>query len=683
MFLAAVVAGLLVGGVVAGVRAVSRDSSDTAGNGAQGTGTATAPAGTARATAEQFAAAWSRDDTDALYLLLDPAVQQRYPLTDFTSAYQGFEDETTLTSLAASVASVDGGSARLAVHATTAYFGDLEYTISLNLVQVAGRWLVAWEPAALHPELTAGVRFRSTIQRPTRGAILDRNGEPLAVTRDVRLLGLNRAAISDRGAVTAALVGFGFTREQVDSAFANRGGPSQRIAVGPVPDDRVEAAAALAHDYAGVLLYFEAQRVHPLGAAAAHVVGYTRELTAEELAQRKGQGLRVGDRVGAVGLEATQEKVLAGQAGAELDLVDEQGAVRRVLQQRDFVQGQDVKTTLDASVLRATAARLAGRAGAAVVVDPRSNAILALNSSPSYDPDAFERNDAAALAAITAASGSPQANRATAGLYSAGSTFKLITGAAGLAYGGYTPTDRIECSAVWTGVDPPRRNWEGAQGPLTIAQGLMRSCNPVFYEIALKLYNTQPPGLLAKMARAFGLGAPTGVVGLAEEDGLVPDAQWKKEKKGELWFPGDEVNLGIGQGDLLLTPLQLANAYSTFLAGDLRAPVILAGQQATSRGRLPLTAEQSAALKLGLRLVTGPNGTASAAFANAGYTDFGGKSGTAEDVGAQQHVLFVAFSPAADPHAVAAVVLDEGQSGSIEAGPIARDIVLAALKASP
>jgi penicillin-binding protein 2 len=345
----------------------------------------------------------------------------------------------------------------------------------------------------------------------------------------------------------------------------------------------------------------------------------------------------------------------------------------------DYLAGEDVKTTLDAKTLQAAAARLGTRAGAAVVLDPRTNELLALNSSPSFDPDAFERNDAAALAAIAAAPGAPQTNRATHGLYSGGSTFKLVTGAAGLASGGYKPADQIFCGATWSGVDPPRKNWEGDQGLLTIAEGLMRSCNTVFYEIALTLYN-KPDGALSKMARAFGYGAATGVVGLSEEDGLVPDAEWKKAKRGEIWFPGDEVNLGIGQGDLLITPLQLANAYSSFIAGQLRVPVVLAGQSATARGAIPLTPEQFAALRQGLKLVTSTAGTARAAFADAGYTDFAGKSGTAEDIGAQQHVLFVAYSPAAAPRAVAAVVLDEGQSGSIEAGPIARDLVLVAMK---
>jgi penicillin-binding protein 2 len=178
----------------------------------------------------------------------------------------------------------------------------------------------------------------------------------------------------------------------------------------------------------------------------------------------------------------------------------------------------------------------------------------------------------------------------------------------------------------------------------------------------------------------FGFGIETGVVGLAEEDGLVPDAEQKRAKTGQPWFPGDEVNLGIGQGDLLITPLQLANAYTTFVNRQLRVPKIVADEEATVRGEIPLTDAQWSHLMSGLRLVTSARGTASAAFALAGYTDFAGKSGTAEDAEAQQHVLFVAMSPASAPAVVAAVVLDDGDSGSIEAGPMARDIVLAALR---
>ena len=670
-----------MGGVVAGVRVATRDSGD-----AVASASASLPpaeSGSLQATAEQFASAWTSDNIDRMWALLSPDAQLRYPRSEFGDEYNAFSVEMTETRVGAKVTSLTGSTARLSARLETAYFGVFEYTTTLNLFKVNGAWLIDWDRPAIHPELTDGRAFKSTIERARRGSILDRNGNPLAVTKDVRLLGLNRSVITNRDNLKAALVNFGFTADQVDKAYASTAGQNQRVAVGAIPDAKAEAATTTLRGIPGVLLYFEAQRVHPLGAAAAHVVGYTRELTAEELATKKGTGVRIGDRAGAAGLEAALETRLAGQHGAELRLVEADGVTSaRTVQSRALVQGENVTTTLDANVLATTQARLGTRAGAAVVMDPRTNAILALNSSPSFDPDAFERNDRAALAALADATGGPQANRATHGLYSAGSTFKLITGSAGLVYGGFKTTDQIYCGSSWDGdgeIKPARRNWEGAQGLLTIAEGLMRSCNPVFYTIGLQLYKKTDGGL-SKMARQFGLGAASGVVGLTEEDGLVPDAAWKLKKRGEQWFAGDEVNLAIGQGDLLITPLQLANAYSTFIAGDLRVPVLIAGETATSRGKLPLEAAQTALLRQGLKLVTTVRGTARAAFADAGYFDFGGKSGTAEDLGALQHVLFVAFSPADVPKAVAAVVLDEGQSGSIEAGPIARDIVLAALR---
>ena len=674
IFLGAVVLGLLIGGVVSGVRALT-------GNGpASGNGpTAPAEAGSARSTVEAFARAWTTENYQALYLLLDPESQRASTLEQFSAAYNSFVNEMTAVDLRAAPGAVQGTQATLQVKLTTAYFGQFEYTTVLNLIKSPTTWLVHWDASAIHPDMVGGHTFKSAIQRPSRGAITDRNGAPLAITKDVRFLGLNRSVVRDQAALVAALVNFGFLREQVDAAFNNGAGVSQRVQVGVVSDEKAELAATSLRPIPGVLLYFESRRVHPLGAAAAHVVGYTRELTAEELAKTPGVGLRPGDRVGAVGLEASLESRLAGKIGSELRLVDQAGAVLKTLASREYVAGEEIRTTLDARVLQAAAGRLGSRAGAAVVLDPRTNALLALNSSPSFDPDAFERNDQAAVTAITQAAGSPLANRATTGLYSAGSTFKLITGSAGLVYGGYRVTDTLECGSIWRGVDPPRNNWEGAQGQLTIARGLMRSCNPVFYQIGLTLYNNTE-GALSRMAREYGLGAATGVVGLAEEDGQVPDAAQKRAKTGQPWYPGDEVNLAIGQGDLLLTPLQLANAYSTFVSGTLRSPIVLAGEPPTARGTLPLTPEQKAHLLQGLKLVTSAAGTASAAFALSGYTDFAGKSGTAEDVGTQQHVLFVAMAPANEPHALAAIVLDEGQSGSIEAGPIARDIILVANK---
>ena len=676
-FLAAVVVGLLFGGTVAGARLMSGDNGSPA-PASTPAETPTPDPGSPLATAESFASAFASRDTEAIFGMLDASSLRIYTLPDLQSVYSNFYDETTFRSLTAEVTQHSETGAAFLVTLSTAYFGDIEYSIQVPFTADSDRYAITWSPAAVHPELRAGLRMTSTIERPSRGSILDRDGAPLAQTINIRYIGLNRAIIPDRAAVTARLEAFGFPRADIDAAFDSPLGLSQRVDVGTVEDARAEEANRMVVETTGLVIYFVSQRQHPLGPAAAHAVGYTRELTADELRARSGQGYRTGDRVGATGLEATMDSILAGRAGGVLNVVNGAGAVSATIVERPFVQGQDVQTTLRSSVLVATQQRLGERLGAAIVMDPRDNSILALNSSPSFDPNAFERGDSAAISAIFAKPGDPLNNRATAGLYSAGSTFKLVTGAAGLLSGQYSPSSVLDCGALWYGVDPPRRNWEGARGPLTIAQGLMRSCNPVFYEIGLTLYQTD--NFLSEVARSFGFGEPTGTVGINDEAGLVPDAAWKRANRGDAWFPGDEVNLSIGQGDLLITPLQLVNSYSAFITNTLRTPIILAGQEAVERGPLGLSPAIHEHLTNGLKLVTGPSGTANYAFSNAGYTYFAGKSGTAEDTNEQQHVLFVAYAPADAPAAVAAVVLEDGESGSIEAGPMARDMVLAALQ---
>ncbi len=674
-FLGAILVGLLAGGSVAAYRAFPTGGGSTDGPVATPTPDPANPDDVAAALAD----ALSHEDAAALHAMLDDGDAATLPVAQLQEIFANLDAQAGVLSIAAAVESASEAGATISLTLSTGYFGDVQYAIEATFTATPDADLrVRWSPALIHPDLAQGLSFESDLDRPTRGTIYDRNGVVLAQTTDIRYMGLNRSIISNPATVKAALLQFGFDQEAIDAAFDSPLGSNQRVPVGTVVDDRAVEANELVRDTTGLLLWFEPLRVHPLGPAAAHVVGYTRELTADELAARAGFGYVPGDRIGATGLEAGADSYLAGQPGGTLRIVDPGHTINIVIAEREYRPGGDLNTTLDAGVLQRAYERLGGRPGGSVVMDPSTNEVLAVNSSPSYDPSAFERNDGAAIAAILDNEDHPLNNRATNGLYSAGSTFKLVTGSAGLESGFYSTTDLINCPAIWDGVDPPRRNWEAGQGLLTIAQGLMRSCNTLFYQVGLTLYN-ETDNFLSEVARKYGYGSPTGIVGLAEEGGLVPDAAWKVANRGEPWYPGDEVNLAIGQGDLLITPLQLANAYSAFAFDGLRTPVIIQGQDPGPGTSLGLTPEEHAHLLLGLKLVTGASGTASAAFAFSGYNDFAGKSGTAEDAGAQQHVLFVTFAPADDPHALAAVVFDDGESGSIEAGPVARDLVLQAL----
>lgn len=677
-FFAAVAVGILAGLIVVSVRALPGDSS-SGGTEANPTEESepTPDPGSPIDTASLFAEAFEAVDIDAIYELVDDDTRHDRSRADIEAVYINFLDEATATSVDVDVTGATERGMDADVTLTTAYFGRIEYAISVPFTRDEdGEHVVRWVPSAVHPELDDGIRALSEVERPSRGAIYDRNGDPLAHTVERQLIGLNRAVIDSRPEVTSALEQFGFSREDIDAAFESNIPRNQRVTVGPIEDYRIEEASQLVREQPGLLLFTHSDRIHPLGPATAHVVGYTRELTAEELELREGSGYRVGDRIGAAGLERTMEPRLAGQAGGEFNLIGQDGEVVTEIESREFVDSEDIHTTLDAAVLESAQEALQDTAGAAVVIDPRTVEILAINSFPSFDPNAFERNDWDAITEMLDVEGNPQANRATGGLYAAGSVFKLVTGAAGLESGLYTPGSTLECGAEWDTFDPPLRNWEGAQGNLTIAEGLMRSCNPVFYEIAYQLHHEAEQNYLSEVARDFGFGAETGATGLDEEAGLVPDAEWKRDLRGEGWFPGDDVLLGIGQGDLLITPIQLANAYTAFVNNRLETPVLIQGEEPEDRGELGISPDNYAHLMQGLELVTGPRGTGAQAFS--GYPNFAGKSGTAEDASEVDRALFAALYPVNDPVAVAAVVLDEGESGALEAGPIARDILLAA-----
>jgi len=265
--------------------------------------------------------------------------------------------------------------------------------------------------------------------------------------------------------------------------------------------------------------------------------------------------------------------------------------------------------------------------------------------------------------------------------------------AAGLEKGGYTASTTLPCSPGWYGLGPenPMPNWQSVdRGPLTLGQGLMASCNTVFYEVGLTLDHTDPE-ILPSFAAAFGFGKPSGMVGLKEAQGVSAGPAWKLDQVGEPWYSGDSVNMSIGQGFLLITPLQLTNMYSAVaVSGILRTPLLVqriaspdgvVSQEFTATEINPLPASQATlqAIRAGLTLVIAdPGGTAYSTFLGSSVAA-AGKSGTAEDIIFQDHGFFVAYAPRDDPAIVTLVALAECQSGSLEAGPMVRRVLEAYL----
>lgn len=645
------------------------------------------PPRTAIETAEQFLRLWKAKHYAAMYSLISSQAQQTITQERFVRRYTAIAEEATIRDIDFVITRpVDPNMPEVPFVVTlhTTMFGDITEDHVMTLVK-EDEWRVAWAPNLIFRDLGGSNLIHRFLRVPKRGAILDRNSEPLAFDGEETVIGTSKRMAGDPKAF-AATVGpkLRLPSAEIEKALATNDPDFFFVPLKTLPPStprqEIDEIVALP----GIAVQKRTRRVYPLGAVAGHITGYLAEVTEEQLKELSARGYSAGDLVGATGLEAAFEKELAGERGGLLAIISPDGQIQKIIRERPAVPGQDVHTTLDIRAQRTADAALGPWAGAVVLLDPRDNSILALVSHPSYDPNDFiggispERYNA-----LANDPNKPFVNRTVAATYPPGSTFKVITGAAGLEKGGYTAESRFPCPPVWYGLgqNHPKRNWQSVdRGNLTIAEGLMTSCNPVFYEIGKRLDDIDED-LLPEFAKGFGFGRPTGVLGLLEASGTVPGPQWKKENLGEPWFTGDAVNLAIGQGFLTVTPLQLANAYSAIVAdGSLRKPrlIIRIGDREVrteETSRLPVSARTLGVLKEGMRLVTAnPGGTAHYAFAGASI-QAAGKSGTAEDVGLQTHALFAAYAPYTTPQALAVVVLDQGEFGSTQAGPIARQVL--------
>jgi penicillin-binding protein 2 len=333
---------------------------------------------------------------------------------------------------------------------------------------------------------------------------------------------------------------------------------------------------------------------------------------------------------------------------------------------------------------------LAGTVGAIVALDPNSGQILAMVSWPTFDPNAFVSGlSSEEWQTLANDPGRPLVNRAVQGAYPPGSVFKIVTMAAALEAGGFTPRSTFTCTGLWEGLGPdwPKTCWvETGHGQINLIQALIVSCDVAFYDIGLALHNLDS-GLLPDYARQFGLGSPTGLEGLDEATGLVPDDAWKTTALGEGLIPGDSVNVAIGQGYLLTTPLQIAHMLAAVAnGGTIYQPQILLKVAASSEepeeffapqiiGQLPVSPEHLAAIQEGLvGVVASPYGTAHEAFQGL-EVSVAGKTGTAETGTGEPHAWFAGYAPADAPQIAVAVIVEYGGDGAKVAAPIFRQVI--------
>ncbi len=664
--------------------------------------TATVPATPAAANdpaevASAFLTAWTQARYTDMYALLSPDDQEAYDREAFVGAYAGFASAAKLTAVRPQIISllVDNAQARarFRVIFSSQAVGDFERENVLALVLAANEWRVRWSPAAILPELQPGDTVHALYQTSVRGNIYDGEAHALAAQDTYTTVGVVPSRIQDERTLLAALSRvLGQSPAAIQEKYKNAPRADWFMPVADISSEQAQAHYTDLHADPGIDVQRTYRRAYPDGTLFAHVLGYLGQIGEDELRTWHVRGYQSGDFIGKSGLEAWAEPYLAGQRGAQLVVITGEGQVRTVVAQRPAVHSRDVVVTLNAELQRAATEALGDRLGAIVALDPRDGSVLAMVSYPAFDPNDFAAGVSSTVwGALTGDSRKPLLNRVTQAVYPAGSIFKVVTMAAALEKAGYTATSTFTCSGVWSAYD---RTWKcyGVHGTLDLVRGLTQSCDVVFYTLGKSLYDADA-GALSEMARAFGLGRPTGIDLPGEAAGLVPDAAWKQQARGEAWYPGDSINLAIGQGDLLVTPLQIATLYAAIAnGGTVYRPHVVAKIPAWTEdeqdiviqpeviGRLPVSAEHLSAIRRGLEGVTQPPyGTSWRVFQGMPVA-VAGKSGTAENIFELPHSWWVGYAPAENPEIVVAAVVENVGEGSKFAAPIVRQVLEAWLR---
>lgn len=527
-------------------------------------------------------------------------------------------------------------------------------------------------------QLADNNRIRLIPSPPERGKILDRKGKiiagsrlshsvyvwPLAtkeakwnhtITKLSSILNIPEAEIRKR-----------VEQAEQDSPFL------VRIARGISPQ-QVTALAEANDELDGVEVNGETTREYKYGDLAAHVIGYTGELNDEEYEKLKKKGYRLGDVVGKMGIEATYEDMLRGEGGGQQVEVDGAGNVVRVLHDKPSHAGKDLTLTIDLDLQQAAEKILGNFTGSIVVMDPRNGAILAMVSRPAFDPNIFSKRVSEATWKQLQ-EGNALLNRALQ-QYPPASTFKIVTTAAAIESGNFTGDEVLPTFPSLTVGGVTFGEWNHAGfGPLGFTGAMANSSDTFFYQVARRM-GGEP---IIDWSRRFGLGSKTGVDLVDEVDpGLVPDPAWKLKYEKTEWTIGDAINMSIGQGYLLSSPLQVAVMFAVAANGGYKVqPHLLKDNEEAKNWRESLNMKPKTIeiLQQGLREVV-TYGTGSTALGSSEIA-IAGKSGTAEDFGKGSHTWFGAYAPADKPEIVVVAFGEySGGGGGSLMGPKARQVL--------
>lgn len=648
----------------------------------------------AEATVLRFLEKWNTGDYSGMYAMLAPTSKDAISEVDFVKIYTDTAASMTLDKIEYGIiaALVNPSSAKVGYQVVfkTIMFGDLIRKMEMNLVADQGQWLVQWEDGLIMPEMSGGKKLVLGLTSPTRGDIYDNDGDIIAADTEAVALGVVPDQIGeDQIGNLAGLLGLvtGIPSNMVANTINSGGG--YYIPIGEISQQTYENRYTALNSFSGLVVNPYSSRYYYNGGIAPQVIGYLLSISPEQYEEYRQKGYAGDEKIGAAGLEKWAESYLRGKPAADLYIVNPDGTYANMIGRADPQAANSVYTTIDKDLQILVQKALYGFTGAIVVTEVDTGRVLAMASSPSFDPNNFlpqNYNSQFTLADLVNDPEVPLWNRAAQSAYPLGSVFKLVTATAALESGLYNPDTTYECTSQFTELPGYVGNdWTydkdlPPSGTLTLVQGIMRSCNPWFYHLGLDLFRQKGATYLSDWARTYGLGVPTNIGAVAEEVGQIIDPTTE----------GAAVQMGIGQGDMLVTPLQVANMIAAIgNGGTLYQPQII--QKITAFDgtvieefkpkiirEIPASDETLEAVKLGMELVVrDQRGTAFRRFMGMS-TPIYGKTGTATTSIEDPHSWFAGFTDANNPDKpdiAVAVILEFAGDGSAYAAPVFRRVI--------
>lgn len=560
-------------------------------------------------------------------------------------------------------------------------------------------------------------RINIRLLPPPRGHILDRNGVPMAINRqNYRVLVVSEQTNNDLDGTLDMLANLIPVNDHDRARIAREVKRHRSFVPVTVRENltwedvaRIELNVP---DLPGVMIDVGQSRDYPLGELGAHLLGYVSAVSEADLQASSDPLLELpGFRIGKAGIERIYDLALRGRGGTSQLEVNAVGRTIRELARQEGEPGLDIGLTIDTDLQQFAAQRLGEESGSVVVMDIHNGDVLVMASTPSYDPNAFNRGlSSDEWKSLTENPRAPLTNKAVTGQYPPGSTFKLITAMAALESGVISPDQRVTCTGQMSLGNLRFHCWKkGGHGSVDLHDGLKHSCDIYFYEVARRMGFER----IAEMAKRFGLGAPMGLDLPSERGGTIPNRAWKRAAMGQSWYPGETLINAIGQGYVLTTPLQLAVMCARIANGGIAVTPHLAkddirGVQAQPRKSsdwpdMGLSRQAIDMVRRGMNgVVNEPGGTAFGARIRDESMAMSGKTGSAQvrritlrerETGVKKneelpwrerdHALFVAYAPEHNPRFACSVVIEHGGGGSAVAAPICRDILTEVQKRYP